>query len=453
MLSNGTIWCWGGNGNGQLGDGTTQATLVPRQMPRSACGVPGDGNLDWGEECEDGNAVGGDGCSATGRIEKCHGVVCPASDACHEGVCDPETGLCTNLAKLDGATCDDGNACTRIDTCQSGLCVGAEPVACTAQDQCHEAGACDPATGLCSNPTKGDGTFCNDADACTQADFCIGGTCVGQAPVVCVAQDGCHEAGTCDPATGICSSPVRPDGEICDDGSTCTDADQCVAGTCAGSVEAVAIASIGAGGEHSCAVHADGGLWCWGRDNYNQLGNGAAGASLVPLRIGLEGWRTVASSDTHSCAIRSDETLWCWGNNWWGQLGTSQGDGTTPAQVPGEWTWLTTGGDWASYTCAVRGDQTLWCWGANSNGNLGNGRTDGGMVPEQIDAGPWASVEAGSWHTCGIKTDGSLWCWGNNERGQIGDGTTTIRLTPARIGDQTWTSVAPGGSPSAPASA
>src|SRR5207247_5784873 len=64
----------------------------------------------------------------------------------------------------DGTECDDGNGCTQSDTCQGGTCTGANPVVCTAQDQCHDAGICDPATGLCSSPAKADGAACDDGD-------------------------------------------------------------------------------------------------------------------------------------------------------------------------------------------------------------------------------------------------------------------------------------------------
>ena len=79
----------------------------------------------------------------------------------------------------DGTPCDDGSACTQTDTCQAGVCVGSNPVVCTASDQCHVAGTCDPATGLCSNPAAPDGTACNDANACTLGDACRGGVCAG----------------------------------------------------------------------------------------------------------------------------------------------------------------------------------------------------------------------------------------------------------------------------------
>src|SRR5262249_51259118 len=137
-------------------------------------------------------------------------VVCSASDQCHDaGVCDPASGTCSNPAKADDAECSDGDACTLSDTCQAGSCVSGTRVVCAALDQCHEAGVCDPASGTCSNPAKADGAECSDGDACMLSDTCQAGSCVSGTPVVCVALDQCHEAGVCDPASGTCSNPAK----------------------------------------------------------------------------------------------------------------------------------------------------------------------------------------------------------------------------------------------------
>ena len=128
--------------------------------------------------------------------------------------------------------CDDGSACTQSDSCQAGICTGTNPVACAASDQCHVAGTCDPATGACSDPAAADGTACNDTDACTRSDSCQLGACMGADAVVCVASDQCHEAGTCNPASGACSDPAAPDGTACTDTVTCSGADVCDAGVC-----------------------------------------------------------------------------------------------------------------------------------------------------------------------------------------------------------------------------
>jgi len=158
-----------------------------------------------------------------------------ALDACHEvGTCDPASGVCSNPAKPEGASCDDGNGCTTADTCQSGSCTGGALVICSALDPCHAAGACSPATGVCSNPVQPDGTACNDGSACTTTDSCQSGVCTGTIPVICVALDGCHSAGQCLPHSGVCTNPLRPDEASCNDQDACTQDDSCQSGSCAG---------------------------------------------------------------------------------------------------------------------------------------------------------------------------------------------------------------------------
>src|SRR5207247_365741 len=103
----------------------------------------------------------------------------------------------------NGAACNDGNACTHTDSCQSGVCTGSNAVVCTALDQCHDVGTCNTGTGVCSNPPKANGTSCNDGNSCTQTDTCQGGSCTGSNPVTCTPSDQCHIAGVCDPATGV----------------------------------------------------------------------------------------------------------------------------------------------------------------------------------------------------------------------------------------------------------
>ena len=99
------------------------------------------------------------------------GLACPAAtDPCQVAVC--ANGVCGFAPGNDGATCNDGNACTQTDTCQGGVCTGSNSVVCEASDDCHVAGVCNPATGLCSNPNAADGTSCNDANVCTEGDSC-----------------------------------------------------------------------------------------------------------------------------------------------------------------------------------------------------------------------------------------------------------------------------------------
>ncbi|HRI69292.1 MAG TPA: MYXO-CTERM sorting domain-containing protein [Polyangium sp.] len=161
----------------------------------------------------------------------CQVAVCTASDACHEpGTCQPTTGVCSNPTKV-----------------------------CTASDQCHEPGTCNPTTGICSDPEKPFQTPCDDGNSCTQTDTCRFGVCRGANPVMCMAQDECHEAGTCDSTSGTCDNPAKPDGSPCAGG-------KCAAGQC------VLDGAGGAGGAGT------GGNGSAGAGSGGAAGNGSAGA-------------------------------------------------------------------------------------------------------------------------------------------------------------------------------
>ncbi len=205
-------------------------------------GICSDPVKDDGSACDDGNAcTQTDACQAGGCVGG-NPIICAALDQCHvSGTCDPGTGLCSQPVVMDGSPCNDGNACTQVDACQTGTCVGTSPKECVALDQCHVPGLCDPSTGICSNPASPDGNPCNDGDACTQTDACLAGSCAGSNPKVCVATDQCHLAGTCDPTSGACSNPASPDGSPCNDGNACTQGDTCAQGACSGGAPKVCV--------------------------------------------------------------------------------------------------------------------------------------------------------------------------------------------------------------------
>ncbi len=224
----------------------SQCTAPSNQCLTATClsGACGSTAVADGTSCDDSNLCSQvDTCQA-GACTGSNAVVCSASDQCHAaGTCSPATGSCSNPSKPNGTTCNDSDLCTQTDSCQAGACVGSNPVVCSASDQCHAAGTCSPATGSCSNPSKPNGTTCNDSDLCTQTDSCQAGACVGSNPVVCSASDQCHAAGTCSPATGSCSNPSKPNGTTCNDSDLCTQTDSCQAGACVGSNPVVCSAS------------------------------------------------------------------------------------------------------------------------------------------------------------------------------------------------------------------
>ncbi len=163
--------------------------------------------------------------------ECCTAARCDDGNACTADSCNGN-GTCAHAAVANGTTCSDGNGCTRTDTCQAGTCTGANPLVCTASDQCHTVGTCSPATGACSNPIANNGTACNDGNGCTRTDQCQAGACTGSNPVLCSASDQCHSVGVCASSTGVCSNPAVANGTSCNDSNACTASDSCQVGVC-----------------------------------------------------------------------------------------------------------------------------------------------------------------------------------------------------------------------------
>lgn len=249
------------------------------------CPVCGNEEIDFGEQCDDGNTAVGDGCSAECLDEGCllatpgypDVALCDDGKACTQDRCDLElhtcvhtelcddgvactddacTGdFCSNIANnafcSDGdvctddiclersgcvnptntAPCDDGAFCTTDDRCDAGTCVGT-PRSCSDGVFCTE-DICDEASNVCRNPPSDercdDGLFCTGTETCDAATDCASGIALE-----CGGLDSFCAEGQCSESLQRCvATPVR-EMEPCDDGDVCTDADACVAGECRG---------------------------------------------------------------------------------------------------------------------------------------------------------------------------------------------------------------------------
>ena len=198
------------------------------------------------------------------------------------------------------------------------------------------------------------------------------------------------------------------------------------------------VTAIIAGRDHTCASMSSGGIKCWGRNWYGQLGDGYTTSRPTPVNVvGLAGGVVaIAAGGLHTCAITSIGGVKCWGYNHNGQLGDgSTTSRTVPVDVEGLATGIATIAAMDDHTCAIISTGGIKCWGDNDYGQLGNGSTTNHTTPLEmvgLNHGVVA-IAAGSYHTCVIISTGAVKCWGNNIYGQLGDGTTTSRTASAEV--------------------
>ena len=204
-------------------------------------------------------------------------------------------------------------------------------------------------------------------------------------------------------------------------------------------------------GDHSCAL-SDGSVYCWGLDTAGQIGHGHLscigngycvnphGPSVLNRNI-----VTFTTGLRHTCAIADDSTAWCWGENDFGQLGVGDNDdrnaptqvllpaGTTPISI-------NAGGH---TTCVILDNGTGLCWGKSDYGHLGDGTYNNRDEPTPISILPsnrsLVAMDLGAGHACGILDDGTAYCWGNGtfssgeSGGRLGDGSNESSRFPRSV--------------------
>lgn len=193
------------------------------------------------------------------------------------------------------------------------------------------------------------------------------------------------------------------------------------------------VVDITAGGFHTCAIDPAHRVWCWGLNHSGQVGLRTSGSEvLLPTPVaGLAAdVQALALGHEHTCALHRDGGVSCWGGNDAGQLG----DGTTtghpqPQRIAGLDGVVQLSAS-ASLTCALRRDGRPWCFGELRN--LRDGVRS--AVPKPLEGMDGvAQIRLGPEHHCALMQRGTVMCWGSNLKGQVGDGTTVDRARPTTV--------------------
>jgi alpha-tubulin suppressor-like RCC1 family protein len=191
------------------------------------------------------------------------------------------------------------------------------------------------------------------------------------------------------------------------------------------------IVAIGAGRLHTCALRFDGGLRCWGRNEFGQIGDGTVVDRATQRTVsGPSNFVAMELGDEHSCGIRVDGTLSCWGANDRGQIGNGTTDTALAPTLVSNLSQIRAVSGGGDTTCAIGimspgGAVARGCWGRNDFGQTGFGKADR-LVPLLASAPTGiANISVGFTHACDMRREGIPACWGRNTLGQIGQGTFT----------------------------
>src|ERR1035441_709693 len=211
------------------------------------------------------------------------------------------------------------------------------------------------------------------------------------------------------------------------------------------------LTQISTGSLGACVLAAAGTAYCWGDNDYWELGDGRGGAngdaSSVPVAVDTRGvlagkaLAQISAGWWYACAVDTAGAAYCWGD---GALGSNTGGSSVPVAVDASG--VLVGKRMAQIsaglgaTCSLDRAGAAFCWGDNDYGELGDGTTAGSSVPVAVDtrgvlAGQrLTQVATGAFHACAADRSANIYCWGDNNQGDLGDGRTSMSDVPVLAG-------------------
>lgn len=194
------------------------------------------------------------------------------------------------------------------------------------------------------------------------------------------------------------------------------------------------VVGIAASDDMVCAYDAAGASWCWGRNSDNRLSIDGD-TQFYPVATTFDPVDTIVTGTDHTCVREKTGAIACVGYNGFGQLGNTERVSRGAPQTVEGLTDVSSIASGGGFSCAVDSAGTAKCWGDGDSGQLGTGGF--GEVPTPVPVGLTgiAKIVGGGGHACALMTDQTVQCWGFNGSGQLGDGTNASRGTPLPVRD------------------
>ncbi len=217
--------------------------------------------------------------------------------------------------------------------------------------------------------------------------------------------------------------------------------------------------ALSAGTEHTCGLDNTGAAWCWGSDEFGQVGDGyddQGNTEFSPVAVvGGHNFTAITAGSAHTCALDTTGAAWCWGDDKAGQVGDGNDEQDRefgPVAVAGGHRFTAIAGQGSEHICALDTTGAAWCWGDNHFGQLGDDdptfATERFLPVAVVGGHTFTTISVGGFHTCGLDTTGAAWCWGTDSSGEVGDGNDDQEAEPRPVavaGGRSFTAISAGG--------